>query len=95
MTDPFKAWPMTNTHEREAERRLQQERQRADAEAAYRLANLNMPADIRERARQWGMETFCEVLWNNAWQAGFREGLRERAQDREDERIPPGAPVCS
>lgn len=65
-------------HEVEAQRKLQDERRRAEADMAYRLANLAMPADIRSRARAWGMEAFCEVLWNNAFQAGYREAMRDR-----------------
>lgn len=68
----------TDPHEAEAQKKLQSERQRAMAEMAYHLANLAMPADIRSRARAWGMEAFCEVLWNNAFQAGYREAMRDR-----------------
>lgn len=60
---------------------LEDERRKADAEMAYRFANLEMPEDIRSRARAWGMEAFCEVLWNNAFQAGFREAMRGRGGD--------------
>lgn len=63
--------------ENEAARALAAERQRAEAELAARYANLTMPEDIRSRAKAWGMESFCEVLWNNAFQAGFREALRD------------------
>lgn len=62
----------------EAKRAIEDERRKADAEMAYRFANLEMPEDIRSRARAWGMEAFCEVLWNNAFQAGFREAMRGR-----------------
>ena len=64
----------------ETEKRLIAEKRAADAEMAYRLANLAMPADIRSRARAWGMEAFCEVLWNNAFQAGYREAMRNREE---------------
>jgi len=64
-------------HEVEAQKKWQDERRRAEADMAYRLANLAMPADIRSRARAWGMEAFCEVLWNNAFQAGYREAMRD------------------
>lgn len=56
--------------------KLAEERATANAEMAYRFANLAMPEDIRSRAKVWGMEAFCEVLWNNAFQAGFREAQR-------------------
>ena len=36
--------------------------------------------DVDIRARSWGMEAFCEVLWNNAFQAGYREAMRDDAR---------------
>lgn len=68
--------------ERETARKLSEEKARANADMAYRLANLRMPSDIRERARVWGMEAWAEVLWNNAFQAGWRECLRAAEDDR-------------
>lgn len=61
----------------ETQRRLRDERDRAEQAMAYALANLKMPEDIRERARSWGMEAWAEVLWNNAFQAGYREARRD------------------
>lgn len=66
----------------ETEKRLIAEKRAADAEMAYHLANLAMPADLRSRARAWGMEAFCEVLWNNAFQAGYREAMRNREESK-------------
>jgi len=62
--------------EQEAVKRLALERKAAEAEMAYQHANLHMPEDIRSRAKAWGMEAFCEVLWSNAFQAGWREKSR-------------------
>lgn len=64
-------------------RRLAEEKARAAAAMAEQYANLHMPEDIRSRARAWGMEAFCEVLWNNAFQAGWRECAR--ARDKEEQ----------
>lgn len=69
-------WFEQDPHEKAAQEKLRDERQRAQADMAYRFANLAMPADIRGRARAWGMEAFCEVLWANAFQAGYREAMR-------------------
>lgn len=66
----------------ETEKRLIAEKRAADAEMAYQFANVAMPADIRSRARAWGMEAFCEVLWNNAFQAGYREAMRNREEPK-------------
>jgi len=76
-------WAMqftTDTAAVETEKRLIAEKRAADAEMAYRLANLTMPNDIRARARSWGMEAWAEVLWNNAFQAGYREAMRNREE---------------
>jgi len=59
-------------------RQLAEERVRAECEMSRKFANLHMPEDIRSRARTWGMEAYCEVLWNNAFQAGYREALRTK-----------------
>ncbi len=69
----------------EAARRLIDEKRRADAEMSIRLANLRMPADIRERARSWGMESWAEVLWNNAFQSGYREAMRDQSEGNKKE----------
>ena len=62
--------------ERETAERLAQEKAAADAAMAHEFANLQMPEDIRRRAKEWGMEAFCEVLWANGFQAGWRERQR-------------------
>lgn len=88
MGDPRDRWPYNSTPgtlaEYQARQALEDERRKADAEMAYSFANTHMPADIRSRARAWGMAAFCEVLWNNAFQAGYREAMRCRAE-RENE----------
>jgi len=67
-------------HQPKEPHKLSAELRQAEAEMAYRYANLQMPEDIRSRARSWGMEAFCVVLWNNAFQAGFREAMRSRGE---------------
>lgn len=69
--------------EREVARRSAEEKARANAAMAEQFANLLMPEDIRARARAWGMESFCEVLWNNAFQAGYREAMRDKVKEAE------------
>lgn len=53
------------------------EKRHSDAKMAYDYANLLMPEDIRSRAKEWGMEAFCEVLWNVGFQSGYREAMRD------------------
>lgn len=81
--DIFRHVTEIDQHKRDADKKLRDERNRAEAEMAYRFANLAMPEDIRSRARAWGMEGFCEVLWNSAFQAGYREASRATT-DSED-----------
>lgn len=50
---------------------------RADKSMADALATSLIPEDIRSRAKTWGMENFCEVLWNNAFHAGWKECEKE------------------
>lgn len=97
MTDPAKSHValIGHLHEKhfgtaEAQalaKRLAEEKVRSQVEMAERFANLHMPEDIRSRARAWGMEAFCVVLWNNAFQAGWREARRVHAdtQNRKEE----------
>ena len=73
-----------SSEEREVVKRLALERKAAASEMAYQLANLHMPEDIRSRAKVWGMEAFCELLWNNAFQAGWRESRRAAATKEKD-----------
>ena len=61
-------------------RRSPMEHERDEPEAF----NLVMPEDIRSRAQAWGMEAFCEVLWNSAFQTGFREARRPRVNETPD-----------
>jgi hypothetical protein len=70
--------------ERETVARLAREKAAADAAMAYQFANLQMPEDIRRRAKEWGMDTFCEVLWNNGFQAGWRERQRGISQEAKE-----------
>ena len=83
--EPIMRFDGTTERERELANKEIAERRNAEAEMTYRFANLHMPADIRERARSWGMEAWAEVLWNNAFQAGYREAMRDRAALRAKE----------
>ena len=49
---------------------------------ARRYADLQMPDDIRARARVWGLEAFCEVLWSNAFQTGYRAAVEEFSPEK-------------
>lgn len=76
----FPGWTEPTKTERALADKAKSESRDAEAQLAYRFANLLMPEDIRSKARVWGMEAFCEVLWNNAFQAGFREASRDMTQ---------------
>lgn len=66
-----------SAHDRAARMELR-ERAAAEQEIAAEFADSHMPADIRQRARAWGMEAFITVLWSHAFLAGYRAGRRER-----------------
>ena len=68
--------------EREVSERIAREKAAAEAAMSYKFANLHMPEDIRRRAQEWGMEAFCELLWNNAFQAGWRERQRVEGETK-------------
>lgn len=61
--------------ERLAEER-EKERRKADALAMHHLANLQMPEDMKQRAKEWGLEAFMEAVWLNAFQCGYRQAVR-------------------
>ncbi len=69
--------------EGKTEQKLADEKARADAEMAYTFANLEMPRDLRNRARAWKMEALMEAVWNSGFQAGWKERGRSRSDTAE------------
>lgn len=66
--------------ESELERQRQIERRNAEAEAFNAMAYRAMPEDIRSRAKEWGLEAFICVVWNNAFQCGYLQSRRDAAR---------------
>jgi len=60
-------------HQRLREKRL------AEAQAYHALAYREMPADLRDRAKEWGVSALMEAIWLNAWDCGYRQAVRDRA----------------
>ena len=65
----------------EAQKKIDAESARCEAECAVKFANLHMPDELRASAERWGMSAFFELAWNSAFQAGYREGSRDRKGD--------------
>jgi hypothetical protein len=61
----------------ELERQRQVERRNAEAEAFNAVAFRTMPEDIRNRAKEWGLEAFVCGVWNNAFQCGYLQSRRD------------------
>jgi hypothetical protein len=65
-----------------AEAKLAHERKRdndiAAAQAFHAIADLHMPADLRDQAQQWKLEAFMEAVWRAGWQSGFRFRCKNR-----------------
>lgn len=62
----------------EAERNLQAERHRADAQAMHAEAYRQMPADLRRQSETWGVKALMEAVWLNGWDCGYRQSVRDR-----------------
>lgn len=69
---------------REARIAAEDEARQAEAEIAREWANAQMPQDIKDRARAWGLEAFITVMWSSAFMAGYREGRRDREATNDD-----------
>jgi hypothetical protein len=52
---------------------------KANAQAARAEAYRQMPADLRDRAKEWGVSAIMEAVWLNAWNCGYRQSCRDRA----------------
>jgi hypothetical protein len=74
----------SDSAEREAQKKLVQERRDAAAQMAYDLANLHMPEDLKSRAAAWGIGNLMELVWNSAFQAGYRQARRALKEGQED-----------
>jgi hypothetical protein len=50
---------------------------RADAKAVWLLADMMLPADVKELAQRWGMPETLVEIWRNAFITGWRAAHRK------------------
>lgn len=63
----------------EAQEVLRAEKVAAEKQAIIAEAYRQMPADLRQRAAEWGVSALMEVVWMNGWDCGYRQSNRDRA----------------
>lgn len=63
--------------QRKAEELRMVENARADAKAVWLLADYYMPADIKEMAGLWKMESTLQEMWKGAFIEGWRAAHRK------------------
>ncbi len=65
-----------------AQAQLRAERIAAERQAIVAEAYRQMPADLRERAKEWGVSALMELVWLNGWDCGYRQSTRDSAAIR-------------
>lgn len=58
---------------------LRAEKVAAEKQAALASAYRQMPSDMRQRAKEWGVESLMELVWLNGWDCGYRQSIRDSA----------------
>lgn len=61
------------------ENKLRLEKLAAEAQAYHAEAYRQMPADMRQRAKEWGVSALMEAVWLNGWDCGYRQSNRDLA----------------
>lgn len=62
-----------------AQAQLRAEKIAAERQAIVSEAYRQMPADLRERAKEWGVSALMELVWLNGWDCGYRQSFRDSA----------------
>lgn len=65
--------------EEEAGKALHLEKVAAQRQALVAEAYRQMPGDLRQRAKEWGVSALMEAVWLNGWDCGYRQSLRDAA----------------
>jgi len=63
-------------------RKRAEEKHRADALAADAAAYREMPTDLKERAKAWGVSALMDAVWLNAFGCGYKQALRDQTEAR-------------
>lgn len=79
----FRDFLLRDTEADRLERKWRLEHQAGEALAFDAIAYRDMPADLRDRAREWDLEAFICAVWSNAWQCGYLQRGRDEAASRE------------
>ena len=61
----------------EAQALLRAEKVAAEKQAIIAEAYRQMPADLRQRAAEWGVSALMETIWLNGWDCGYRQSMRD------------------
>lgn len=61
----------------EAQQTLNDEKRAAEKLAILAEAYRQMPADMLERAKTWGVAALMEAVWLNGWDCGYRQCVRD------------------
>lgn len=64
-------------HYAEANKKLSDERHKANAQAMRAEAYRHMPSDLRHMAKTWGVGALMELVWMNGWDCGYRQSARD------------------
>lgn len=71
----------------EAQSELHVEKVAAERQAIVAEAYRQMPADMRERAKEWNVSALMEAVWLNGWDCGYRQSMRDaKATEKHDDR---------
>ncbi len=65
--------------EDEAAAVLDREKFAAQKQALVAEAYRQMPSDMRQRAKEWGVSALMEAVWLNGWDCGYRQSTRDAA----------------
>lgn len=62
---------------------LRVEKIASEKQAILAEAYRQMPSDMRQRAKDWGVEALMDLVWLNGWDCGYRQSMRDSAAIKE------------
>lgn len=69
--------------EEEAAEVLRREKRTAETQALVAEAYRQMPGDLRQRAKEWGVSALMESVWLNGWDCGYRQSVRDATASKD------------
>ena len=76
ISSPLEIFQVANTR---AQTQLRAEKIAAERQALLAEAYRQMPSDMRERSKEWGVSALMELVWLNGWDCGYRQSVRDRS----------------